>query len=300
MRIAIHSGTTNRGTIDRILAEARKAADYGLSGYWAPMLNGHDTLTVLAIVGREVAGIELGTAVVPMPLRPVYALAQQVTTVQEAIGGRLALGLGPSHEALVRDLFGLEWTPPLPATRQYVQALTRILAGEGDRRVMVGTGAATPVLLGAVNPAMAGLAGALASGVITWAAGRATVTDVIRPAVESALAERSADARPAGPFRIVTALPVCVTDDTAAGRAQVDRLLGANDALPSYQKVLRREGVTGVAELAIVGPPQEVEAQLRAFAEAGATDFAAHVVGPEARDRERTWEVLAACAKNLL
>src|SRR5271156_6514748 len=118
MRIAIHSGTTNRGTIDRILAEARKAADYGLCGYWAPMLNGHDTLTVLAIVGREVAGIELGTAVVPMPLRPVYALAQQVTTVQEAIGGRLALGLGPSHEALVRDLFGLEWTPPLPATRR--------------------------------------------------------------------------------------------------------------------------------------------------------------------------------------
>jgi len=93
---------------------------------------------------------------------------------------------------------------------------------------------------------------------------------------------------------------VCVTDDTAAGRAQVDRLLGANDALPSYQKVLRREGVTGVAELAIVGPPQEVEAQLRAFAEAGATDFAAHVVGPTAGDRERTWELLGTCAKTLL
>jgi F420-dependent oxidoreductase-like protein len=302
MRIAIHSSLTNRGTIDKIVAEARKTADFGLSGYWAPMLNGHDTLTVLALAGREAAGIELGTAVVPIPLRPVYALAQQVTTVQEAIGGRLALGLGPSHEALVRDLFGLEWTPPLPTTRRYVEELTAILAGTADRRVVVGTGAPTRVLFGAVNPAMARLAGQLASGVITWASGLTTVTDVIKPAVAAA---RAADQQPEDnednkervpPFRIVTALPFCVTDDEAAARAHVDRLLGANDALPSYQKVLRREGVKGVAELAVVGSPKAVREQLRTFAEAGVTDFAAHVVAATPRDRDRTWDLLGSHA----
>jgi 5,10-methylenetetrahydromethanopterin reductase len=288
MRIAIHSGVTNRGTVDQIAAEVRKVAEFGLSGYWAPMLNGHDTLTALAIAGQQTGGVELGTAVVPMPLRPPFALAQQIATVQEIVGGRLVVGLGPSHEALVRGLFGMDWTPPLAATRQYVQDLAEIMAGDAGRRIVVGPDRPTQLLLGAVNPAMAALAAELVSGVVTWAAGPRTVADVIRPAVR--------DRGTADSFRIVTALPVCVTDEEAAARATIHRVLGANDQLPSYRKVLSREGVEGVADLAIVGPPAAVAAGLDAFAAAGATEFAAHILAPSAQDRERTWEFLAARA----
>ncbi|MFA1545946.1 LLM class flavin-dependent oxidoreductase [Actinomadura chokoriensis] len=284
MRIAIHSGLTMRGKVDGVVEQVRRVAEFGLAGYWAPMLTGHDTLTAFAVAGREVPGVELGTAVVPIPLRPPFALAQQVATVQEAIGGRLALGIGPSHEALVRDAFGLEWTPPIAATRRYVAELESVMAGGDGRRVVVG-GDPTPILLGAVNPAMAALAAEAASGVVTWAAGPRTITEVIRPALRD---------RPAGkPFRIVAALPICVTDDVAGTREHVHAMLGANDRFPSYRKVLSREGVDGVAGLAIVGSPDEAARRLDAFAASGVTDFAAHVLATTDVDAERTWEFLA-------
>ncbi|SEG92938.1 F420-dependent oxidoreductase, MSMEG_4879 family [Thermomonospora echinospora] len=287
MRIAVHSGVTMRGRVEGVVGEVRKVAEYGLAGYWAPMLTGHDTLTTFAIAGREVPGVELGTAVVPMPLRPPFALAQQVATVQEVLGGRLALGIGPSHEALVRDAFGLEWTPPIAATRRYVEQLQAVMTGRDGRGVAIG-GDPTPILLGAVNPAMARLAAQVAAGVVTWAAGPRTITEVIRPALRDRPAEE--------PFRIVAALPVCVTDDVASAREHIHRRLGANDRFPSYQKVLRREGVDGVARLAIVGSPDEVARRLDAFADSGVTDFAAHPLAENDVDAERTWEFLAARA----
>jgi F420-dependent oxidoreductase-like protein len=288
MRIAIHSGMTNRGSIEQIVDEVRKVAESGLAGYWAPMLNGHDTLTALAVAGQQTGGVELGTAVVPMPLRPPFALAQQIATVQQVVGGRLVVGLGPGHEALVRSLFGLDWAPPLDTTRRYVRDLRAIMAGTSGQRVAVAPGQTTQLLLGTVNPAMARLAAELADGVVTWAAGPRTVTDVIQPAAGTRTA--------AGPFRIVAALPLCVTDDVAAARAAIDRVLGANDTLPSYRKLLAREGAAGIAEVALVGSPADVTAGLDAFAAAGVTDFAAHVLAPNRLDRERTWEFLAARA----
>ncbi|TDC57445.1 LLM class flavin-dependent oxidoreductase [Actinomadura sp. KC345] len=287
MRIAIHSGLTMRGRVDGVVEQVRRVAESGLAGYWAPMLTGHDTLTAFAVAGREVPGVELGTAVVPMPLRPPFALAQQVATVQEVLGGRLALGIGPSHEALVRDAFGLEWTAPIAATRRYVEELESVMTGRDGRRVVVG-GAPTPVLLGAVNPAMAALAAEVASGVVTWAAGPRTIADVIRPALRD---------RPAGaPFRIVAALPICVTDDVAGTREHIHAALGANDHLPSYRKVLGREGAGGVADLAIVGSPAEAARRLDDFEVSGTTDFAAHILATSDVDAEHTWEFLAARA----
>lgn len=284
MRIAIHSGLTMRAPVARVVAEVQKVAEAGLAGYWAPMLTGHDTLSVLAIAGYEVPGVELGTAVVPMPLRPPFALAQQVATVQEAVGGRLALGIGPSHEALVRDTFGLPWERPVATARRYVRELTEIMTSKKDERLSIAPDP-TPILLGAVNPAMAALAAELASGVITWAAGPGTITEVIAPALRDRLAS--------APFRIVAALPVCVTDDEAGTREHIHRLLGANDNFPSYQKMLRREGVSGVAQIAIVGSASEVRRGLDAFAAAGATDFAANVMTASNLDAEKTWELLA-------
>lgn len=285
MRISVQSGLVNVGSIDAVLSQVAKAAEHGLSGYWAPMLTGQDTLTVLAVAGRVVPDIELGTAVVPMPLRPPFALAQQAATVQEASGGRLLLGIGPSHEALVTNTFGLPWSPPLAATRRYLAELKPILAGTSDRRLVRPATPGPPILLGAVNPAMAELAAQETAGVITWAAGRVTVRDVLAPAARSAAAGEQ--------FRIVTVLPLCVTSNPDVARELVRARLGANDRFPSYQKVLSREGVTSVADLAVVGTAAECAAVLDDLADCGMTDFGAHVVAADEADRDRTWEFLA-------
>ena len=49
MRIAIHSGLTMRGSVQGVVDQVRRTAEYGFAGYWAPMLTGHDTLTAFAV-----------------------------------------------------------------------------------------------------------------------------------------------------------------------------------------------------------------------------------------------------------
>ena len=287
MRLSVQSATLNRASVEDVLAEIRMSARLGLSGYWAPMLAGQDSLTVLALAGREVSGIELGTAILPMPLRSPFALAMQMRTVQEVLGGRLTVALGTSHRALVTDLFGEEWLPPLARTRRYVEELRSICSGEGERRLAGPSVIPTDILLGAVNPAMIELAAEVAEGVITWAAGEVTAA-LIRDTVQ----ERRRD----GSFRIITALPVVVTDDVGAAREYVGKRLGANDRFPSYQRVLEREGVPGLAELAVVGSENEVRDRIAGFADRGVTDFAAHPLGTDAAELRRTWDLLGSLA----
>ncbi|WP_405181856.1 LLM class flavin-dependent oxidoreductase [Nocardia sp. NBC_01377] len=285
MRIAIHSATTNVGSVEAVVAEVRRAADAGIDGYWAPMLGGQDTLTALAIAGQAVGGIELGTAVVPMPLRSPFALAQQIRTVQEAVGGRFVLGLGTSHESITRDLFGEIWRPPLKTARTYLEQLRAILSGAEARRSAGSVTQPTEILLGAVNPAMIGLATELADGLVTWSVAEATIGGLVRGAIRAAGRE--------GAFRVVAALPVTVTDDPDGAREVIQARLGGNDKHPSYSRVLDREGVRGVAELSVVGSAARVRDRLAGFAELGVTDFAAHIVGADETDRRQTWELLA-------
>lgn len=287
MQLAVQSATLNRAPVEDVLAEVRRVAELGLAGYWAPMLAGQDSLTVLALAGREVPGIELGTAILPMPLRSPFALAMQMRTVQEVVGGRLTVALGTSHQALVTGLFGAEWLPPLARARSYVDEVRSIVSGDTERRLAGPAVIPTDILLGAVNPAMIALAAEIAEGVVTWAAGEAT----------AALIRDAAQQRGRGDsFRIVTALPVIVTDDPGAARGYIDKRLGANDRFPSYQRVLEREGVSGVAELAVVGGEAEVRDRIARFADSGVTDFAAHPLGTDDAELRRTWDFLGTVA----
>ena len=68
MRLGSMSNAINSGTIDEVVAEAQAAVELGAHTFWSSQIFGHDALTVLAIVGREVPGIELGTAVGDPPL----------------------------------------------------------------------------------------------------------------------------------------------------------------------------------------------------------------------------------------
>ena len=77
MRIGTMSNAINGGTIDDIVNEARAAKESGAHTFWSSQIFGHDALTALAIVGREVPGIELGTAVVPTYPRHPWVMAQQ-------------------------------------------------------------------------------------------------------------------------------------------------------------------------------------------------------------------------------
>src|SRR5674476_850251 len=117
MRIAIGLGTD--GSLDKILQRAHSLRDMGFTTMWSSQIYGPDTLTVLAIVGREIPDVDLGTAVVPIQPRHPAMLAAQARTVQDAIGGNLSLGIGLSHQAVVEGGWGTSFERPAAYRREY-------------------------------------------------------------------------------------------------------------------------------------------------------------------------------------
>jgi 5,10-methylenetetrahydromethanopterin reductase len=258
---------------------ARAAAD-GFASAWLNNIFGVDALTALAVAGREVPGIELGTAVVPTYPRHPGALAQQALTVAAAVGGRLTLGIGPSHKIVSQDMFGYDFGQPVRHVREYLSVLVPLLSQQRvsfeGATVRADIGLSTPapgpvpVVLAALGPQMLRLAGRQAAGTVLWMTGPATVRSHIVPTITSAAAEAG---RPAP--RVICILPVCVTEETGKARERAARVFAVYGQLPSYRAMLDREGAAGPADVAIVGDEDEVAARIGELAEAGVTDFVA-------------------------
>src|SRR5690606_19174423 len=91
-----------------------------------------DALTALTLVARETTHLELGTAVVPTFPRHPMSLAQEALSVQAVAGGRLTLGIGPSHPVVIEKMYGLSYERAAAHTEEYVQVLRACVAGTGQ------------------------------------------------------------------------------------------------------------------------------------------------------------------------
>jgi alkanesulfonate monooxygenase SsuD/methylene tetrahydromethanopterin reductase-like flavin-dependent oxidoreductase (luciferase family) len=97
------------------------------------------------------------------------------------------------------------------------------------------------------------------------------------------------------PPRVVCGLPICVTADADKAREHAAKVFTIYGHLPSYRAMLDKEGADGPADVAVVGDEAAVTTQLKAIADAGATDFVAAPFG-SAEDRQRTIDLVASLA----
>jgi 5,10-methylenetetrahydromethanopterin reductase len=308
MRTGIFGGDvgSRHGGFEDLIAAARSAADDGFTTFWLPQVFGIDALAALAVVGREVPGIELGTAVVPTYPRHPMVMASQALTTQAATDGRLVLGIGLSHQVVIESMFGYSFSKPVRHMREYLTVLNPLLRGEpvqfqGETVTFNGSlsigpdasgqpTAAPPVLVAALGTQMLRVTAKLADGTITWMTGHATLREHTVPTITSAARESG---RPTP--RIAAGLPVCVTDDIAGARERAAKAFKIYGTLPSYRAMLDREGAGGPADVAIVGDEATVRAGLAQVADAGVHDFLAVEFGSQ-DDRKRTREVLLSVA----
>lgn len=301
MKIGVDIGdTTGPVTLDTMVARAQRARGLGLHSVWMGQYVGWDILTALALVGREVPDLTLGTAIVPTYPRHPIALASQALSVQAATGNRLQLGLGPSHRAIIEEWYGYDYDRPARHMREYLEALKPLLRGEqanyeGDTiraqgKLTVLEAKPPAVLISALGPVMLRLAGELAGGTVTAWAGPRTIATHIAPRLNEAAA---AAGRPQP--RIVAGVLLNVTDEPAAARQSVAERFGGSGSLPSYRAMMDIEGVAGGADLLLAGDEAEVAAGMRAYREAGATELVAFFTGAE-EDRPRTEALLARLA----
>ncbi|GAA2101736.1 TIGR03564 family F420-dependent LLM class oxidoreductase [Streptomyces albiaxialis] len=287
------------------VAAVRRTAEGGFAHAWVNQgPTGHDPLGVLAAVGA--AGppdVELGTAIVPTYPRHPVNLAAAALTVQSLTGGRLTLGIGPSHPGIVEGQWGIPYEAPVAHTREYLEILRPLLRGEavehrGERLTAVtrldvpGGGSGVPparapgVLLSALGPRMLRLAGELADGTLaTWVRPGLIARHLV-PGVGAGAAPGVAPRVVVSAFVAVTAEPDRVRDELAAA-------FGGAAAMPAYRAVLERDGLTNVAETAVVGSESEVLRALERYGDAGATDL---IAVPWGEERTETLEVLAAAA----
>ncbi|HEY1636069.1 MAG TPA: LLM class F420-dependent oxidoreductase [Acidimicrobiales bacterium] len=289
--------------IDGVVEQVSKLAEQGVATAWCSQIFGYDALTLLAVVGREVPGIELGTAVVPTYPRHPVMLAAQALTTQAATGGRLVLGIGLSHQIVIEGMFGYSFDRPARHMREYLSALMPLLDGQAvshqGETVSANTMAPLdvvvdeppPVLLAALGPTMLKLAGQRTAGTVTWMTGPATIASHIVPSITKAAEDAG---KP--PPRVAVGLPVAVTTDVERARETADRTFAIYGQLPSYRAMLDREGAEGPAHVAIVGDEESVASQIQAVADAGATDFSAAPFG-SADEISHTVGLIATLAK---
>ena len=102
--------------------ELRSAHADGISSFWITQGFGHDALTVIGALGRDLPGMRIGTAVIPVQPRHAMVLAQQALTTNQLIGGNLVVGLGPSHPSVVEPCWGLSYDKPARYVREYLEA----------------------------------------------------------------------------------------------------------------------------------------------------------------------------------
>ena len=297
MRIGLYRGDAASGPIDKVLDAARDAATAGYASFWLPQTMGMDAMAVLAVVGREIPDLELGTAVVPTYPRHPVVMAQQALTTQSITGGRFVLGIGLSHQPLIEGSFGYSFEKPIRHMREYLDALLPLVrdgsvqvAGETiTARATLDVRGSSPVrvVLAALGSQMLVLAGARADGTVTWMCGPSTLEQHVVPTITAAAAEAGRDAPMIG-----AGFPICVTDDPDGARVAAASTFAIYGQLPSYQAMLAREGAEGPADVAIVGDEGAVGAQLDRLRAIGVTDFVASVFG-SADDRARTYAYLA-------
>jgi F420-dependent oxidoreductase-like protein len=296
MRIAI--GLDTDGPIEKTLERAHRLHDRGFRSLWSSQIFGPDTLTVLAIVGRELCDLDLGTSVIPVQPRHPSMLAAQARTVQDAIGGHLSLGVGLSHQVVVEGLWGISFDKPGTYMSEYIDALAPMLRGEkvnvqGERVKAVTLSALGPkevttpsLLIAALGPKMLEIAGSRADGTVLWMTGPKTIAAHISPTIRAA-AEKAGRSAP----RVVCSLPIAVTSDVSGARERLNEDYAVYGTLPSYAAMIEREGASSPADVSLLGSKEQVLEQLHGLAEAGVTEFSGAPSGTS-EEREGALEVL--------
>lgn len=299
MRIGLTGGAA---TTDKIIEQARQAEADGFTSLWYASPVAGDPLVAMALAGRETTKIELGTAVLQSyPCHPLLQ-ANRVAAVASAMGRPgLTIGIGPSHESIVRGVLGMSYDHPGRSTEEYIRILTGLVRGEtvdfdgSDWSVhsagrMASLPHPVPVLLSALGPRLLRVAGEIADGTVLWMAPVRAVGMHIAPRIQAAA---EAAGRPAP--RIIAGLPVAVHDDVEEARAAQAATAADYSDMPNYVRVLELGGAKTPADAAIVGNEAAVTRQLQSLLDAGATDIWAFVypVGTDKRaSLRRTRELL--------
>lgn len=288
-----------------------RADELGVPTWWMPTGGAAaDALTLFAAAAVRTKAIRMGTAIIPTFPRHPLVVAQQAEAVADLAPGRLMLGVGPSHEAVITGAFGIPFQRPLEHLSEYLMVLksglhTGRVDFEGARfrvHAQVPYPSPVPVMISALQVNSFRLAGRIADGAISWICPAPYLRDVALPALQEGAAEAG---RPVPP--LVGQVFVALSEDAAEVARAGRKRLGFYLRVPSYIQMFtaagypeaqRGEWSDAMLDAALIrGDEAAVAAGLRSFMDrAGASELIASVipVGPDPQaDLERVMRLIA-------
>jgi probable F420-dependent oxidoreductase len=137
---------------------ARKIEDWGYSALWIPEAVGRDPFALIAYLAAHTTKLVLCTGIANIYARDAMTMKAIRKTVAELAPGRFVLGLGVSHSHLVTNQRGHEYRKPVPAMREYLDAM--------EKALYMGTEPEedAPIVLAALRPLMLKLAAKRTAG----------------------------------------------------------------------------------------------------------------------------------------
>ncbi len=122
MKIDTGFGVGNLGSLDEIVACARRAEAVGFDALWSSETQ-HDPFLPLTLAATCTQRIQLGTGIAVAFARSPTTLAHLAWDLQRLSNGRFILGLGTQVKAHVERRFGMPWDRPTARLRDYILAI---------------------------------------------------------------------------------------------------------------------------------------------------------------------------------
>jgi len=131
---------------------ASKLEGWGYSALWIPEAVGRDPFTVLGYLAARTEKLVLATGIANIYARDPMTLNAIHKTLSTLAPGRFVMGIGVSHAHLVTGVRGHEYKKPVPAMREYLDAMEKSLymAAPPEEEA--------PIVLAALRPLMLKLA----------------------------------------------------------------------------------------------------------------------------------------------
>jgi probable F420-dependent oxidoreductase len=221
-------------------ALARRVEGWGYSAFWIPEAFGRNPFPFAAWLLARTDRLIVATGIANIYARDALATRSAQLALAEQSGGRFLLGLGVSHERMVRDVRGHDYDPkPVSRMRAYLAEMARAqyhapMPAESP-----------PTVLAALGPRMLELSAQMADGAHPY-----NVTP-----------EHTAQARRilgSGKW-LCTEQKVLLERDPAKARAIARQAIGFYLSAPNYANNLKRLGFTD-ADLAGNGSDRLIDA----------------------------------------
>ncbi|WP_448628628.1 LLM class flavin-dependent oxidoreductase [Geodermatophilus sp. URMC 64] len=123
-------GVAAAGISDEDLAFVVEAERLGADSVWVAETWGYDAFTPLAYLAARTSHIRLATGIAQLGARTPALLAMSAMSMQALSGGRFLLGLGTSGPQVMEGWHGVPFTAPLAMTRETIEILRTVTAGE--------------------------------------------------------------------------------------------------------------------------------------------------------------------------